>query len=163
MIRAFVKSDYKKLKSFIRPMDIFTDNEKKTMLTEVKDLYLDLPANQREYFAVSAVEDTDLLGVAVYGIEDMNDEVYDIYWIVVNPNFQGKGVGSQLVDHIEKKLARQGVRKIIFETSSEERYEPTRKFYEKKGYVMEAQIKDYYTVGDHKCIYTKDIRGLVSS
>jgi ribosomal protein S18 acetylase RimI-like enzyme len=155
MIRAFIRSDYKKLKDFLADMDIFTENEKTTMLTEIKQIYLELKAKEREYFVVSAVEEGKLLGVGCYGIEDMNWEIFDIFWIVVHPDAQGKGVGKSLVGYIEAQLRKRGVRKIIFETSSSERYAPTRKFYEKIGYSMEAQIKDYFAVGDHKCIYTK--------
>jgi hypothetical protein len=48
-----------------------------------------------------------------------------------------------------------GARYIIAETSSLEKYLPTRLFYEKNGYSKDAFIADYYQPGDGKVIYVK--------
>ncbi len=44
---------------------------------------------------------------------------------------------------------------IIAETSGTVSYEGTRSFYERMGYIMEARIRDFYSVGDDLAIFIK--------
>ena len=50
-----------------------------------------------------------------------------------------------------------GSRLLVVETSSRPDYEPTRGFYEKRGYTRTATIAGYYAPGDDLVIYTKDL------
>ncbi len=43
------------------------------------------------------------------------------------------------------------------ETSAGERYVPTRGFYLKNGYRVEATMADFYSPGDGKVIFVKDL------
>jgi len=42
---------------------------------------------------------------------------------------------------------------IIAETSTLEKYTPTRRFYLNFGYKLEAEIRDFYTRGDGKLMF----------
>jgi ribosomal protein S18 acetylase RimI-like enzyme len=80
---------------------------------------------------------------------------YDIYWIVVSPSFQRKGIGNALVRHAESVIMSRGGRMSVIETSGKGLYESTRGFYHKNGYSEQARITEFYTDGDDKVIYTK--------
>ena len=48
--------------------------------------------------------DLDLVGYACWGPTPGTQGTYDLYWIVVDPTWQGKGVGTQLLDAVERAL-----------------------------------------------------------
>lgn len=74
----------------------------------------------------------------------------DISWIGVNPKFQGKDIGSKLVETLEKTLKRFGVKELQVETVARStKYKPykkTREFYKKLGFkvksIKEVKSKD---------------------
>jgi ribosomal protein S18 acetylase RimI-like enzyme len=70
---------------------------------------------------------------------------------------QGRGIGSQLLAHVEHTLQAGGGRLIVVETSSRADYEPTRTFYEQRGYTRAATLPGYYAPGDNLVIYLKDV------
>jgi D-alanine-D-alanine ligase len=94
-------------------------------------------------------------GFACYGPRDLTDGVFDLYWIAVDPMFRCNGVGRGLLLASEAAARKTGGRMIIAETSGTPLYEPTRRFYDRMGYSMEAKIKDFYVVGDDLVIFVK--------
>jgi len=61
---------------------------------------------------------------------------------------RARGLGSQLLRHVEDDITRAGGRLFLIETSSLPSYEPTRKFYIKHGYEQAAVVRDFYAAGD---------------
>jgi hypothetical protein len=47
---------------------------------------------------------------------------------------------------------------VYVETSSRDQYEPTRRFYLKCGYRVDAVLEDFYAPGDGKVIFVKALR-----
>jgi D-alanine-D-alanine ligase len=82
---------------------------------------------------------------------------YDLYWIAVDEQYRRLGLGAELMRLIESSIALSGGTRIYVETSSRDLYAPTRKFYERCGYRMEACIADFYAPADDKVIYVKII------
>lgn len=82
---------------------------------------------------------------------------FDIYWMAVMDEVRGQGVGKELLREAETAVMRAGGRMIFIETSSTEKYEPTRRFYLKAGYLEEARLKNFYLDGDDKLIYSRAI------
>jgi ribosomal protein S18 acetylase RimI-like enzyme len=80
---------------------------------------------------------------------------FDLYWIVVAPNAQGRGLGRQLVSAVELRVRAVGGRRLYADTSSRAQYAPTRAFYERSGFVQVALLEDYYDDGDGKVMYLK--------
>jgi D-alanine-D-alanine ligase len=80
---------------------------------------------------------------------------FDLYWIVVEREHQGRGIGRELLRCSEQAIARMGGRRIYVETSSRPQYEPTRQFYERCGYCVEALLGDFYAPGDGKVILVR--------
>ncbi len=100
---------------------------------------------------------TDLIGYACFGEIACSVGSYDLYWIIVDPAHQGRGLGRQLVDRVEERVRALGGRNVYIETSSLAKYEPTRRFYDRCGYAIEAVLRGFYQPGDDKLIYSKHI------
>lgn len=78
---------------------------------------------------------------------------YDLYWIITHNDYRGKGIGKIILGKTHDLIKDLGGKYVVAETSSLEKYTPTRKFYLNFGYKLEAEIKHYYKDGDGKVIY----------
>lgn len=107
------------------------------------------------YQFIVAEEDNNTLGYSCYGHIAVTESSYDIYWIVVSPNAQGKGVGKKLMVETEARITAAGGSRVYAETSSQEKYLPTQRFYERCGFKKEAELKDFYRIGDSRLTFTK--------
>ena len=114
-------------------------------------------AGDDDYRFLGAYTEDALIGYACWGPTPGTTGTFDLYWIVVDPNSQGKGVGTQLLQAVERKLTTDDGRLIVIETSSRPAYAPTRAFYERRGYVQAARLPGYYAPGDDLVIYLKDL------
>ena len=99
--------------------------------------------------------DDEPLGVLYCIPEMMTDGTWNVLMLIVGKNAQGKGCGRSLMAHAETVLKAQGVRLLIVETSSLDGFEVARKFYPKCGYTEEARIRNFYTSGEDKIVFTK--------
>jgi ribosomal protein S18 acetylase RimI-like enzyme len=80
---------------------------------------------------------------------------FDLYWIAVAKELQGKKIGKGLMTETEKHIFTMGGRRVYIETSSKADYVATRTFYRAHKYSIEATIKDFYDINDDKVIYSK--------
>ena len=96
-----------------------------------------------------------MLGYTCYGPIPGTDASFDLYWIAVHPDTQGKGVGKTLIRESEERIKAVGGQRVYIETSSKDQYVPTRRFYLACGYAQEALLADFYRPGDSKVIYSK--------
>ncbi len=95
---------------------------------------------------------------ACYGLIPCSLVSYDLYWIATSQAFRNKGIGRRLLQQAEGLVGNAGGLALYIETSSKPEYEPTRVFYTNNGYLLKAELEDYYEPGDHKLIYVKKIR-----
>ncbi|MBI1967780.1 MAG: GNAT family N-acetyltransferase [Gemmatimonadetes bacterium] len=114
-------------------------------------------AGDDEYRFVGAYAGEDLVGYACWGPTPGTVGTADLYWIVVDRDRQGSGIGTQLLAYVEAALSAVGCRLIVVETSSRVDYAPTRAFYERRGYTRAATIPGYYAPGDDLVVYLKDL------
>lgn len=98
-------------------------------------------------------------GAAYYAPEMMAEAVWNLYFIGVQPDRQGRGLGATLLRHVEDDLAARGARLLLVETSGLDSFELTRRFYRKNGYDEEARIRDFYRQGEDKVIFRKALGG----
>ena len=98
-----------------------------------------------------------MVGYACYGLTPGTQASYDLYWIVVASDLHGRGHGRRIMSEVEKRIAALGGEKIYVDTSSTDKYAPTRRFYERAGLVQVALLEDFYRRGDSKVIYEKRI------
>lgn len=80
---------------------------------------------------------------------------YDLYWIATHDDHRGKGLGKIVLREVEKAIEALGGKTIYVETSYLPKYEPTRAFYLKNGYIEKARFEDFYNDGDDKVVYIK--------
>ena len=111
-------------------------------------------AESHYHFLVARQADA-LLGFACYGRRPLTDATFDLYWIGVDQNQQGRGIGKALLQVVEDGVRALGGRLLIAETEGNPAYEPTRRFYLASGYAVEARIRDFYRAGDDLFIFTK--------
>jgi len=157
MLRPMVSTDREPVLKLIRATGFFAPDEVK-VAEELVDVYLNKPG-QRDYFIVVIENDQGrVAGYLTYGPTPLTEGTWDLYWIAVSPNEQNKGYGQKLVLWLEDEVRRQRGRLILIETSSQPKYQPTRKFYEKLGYIEIARVPDFYRPGDDRVIFGKYFR-----
>jgi len=114
----------------------------------------------RDYILLSCLEDGLLSGFLIYGKTPMTEHSYDLYWIVVSPDHQRKGIGRRLVKEMEEDIMRSSSRGIIrIETSGRSAYDGQRRFYLSLGYRESGRIQDFYSDGDDLVTYSKTVQG----
>jgi ribosomal protein S18 acetylase RimI-like enzyme len=96
-----------------------------------------------------------LVGYACWGPTPATDRTWDLYWIAVDTALQGAGIGTILLDEIERRLTGDHARMLIAETSSRADYAATRRFYARQGYAEAARVRDYYAPGDDRILFVK--------
>jgi len=138
----------------IRATGFFTPDEVK-VAEELIDIYLSQPEQQDYFIVVVENKQGQMAGYMTYGPTPLTEGTWDLYWIAVSPAEQGQGYGQQLVLWLEEEVRKRKGRLIVIETSSQPKYEPTRKFYEKLGYTEVARIPDFYHPGDDRVIFGK--------
>jgi GNAT superfamily N-acetyltransferase len=153
MLRPTVPADTPALLALTAGTGVFKPHEVET-LEEVLD---DFHREGAEYGHVClTLDDEDKpIGFVYFTPVAMTDRTWELWWIVVGKDQQGRGLGRWLLDRVEQHVQQLGGRLLLIETSSTPHYEPTRRFYRHNGYTLAAQIPDFYCDGDDKCVYAK--------
>jgi ribosomal protein S18 acetylase RimI-like enzyme len=107
------------------------------------------------YYFVFAEIDGEVAGYTCYGPVACTLGSYDLFWIAVDPKWQGQGIGQILLIEAEGQIVARGGRHIYIETSGRPQYTPTRAFYERCGYELAAVLTEFYDRGDDKVIWRK--------
>ncbi len=141
MIRKIKQSDKKVLEELLNNIDSFTNDEVNVAM-ELNNVFV-------------YTEKEKILGYHCTGKRPLTDAVYDLYWIVVDSRFQGKGIGRDLLKHAEKFVKQQNGRWLLIETSSKDDYKNTRNFYLNNNFVIISQIDDFYKLNDSLIVYGK--------
>lgn len=155
MIRKLQSEDRNYLVATIESIKNFNEEEKKVAV-ELIDEVISNP--NHEYYNIYVFQnDEEIAGYYCIGKRALTDGVYDLYWIVVDPKYQNKGIGKKLLAHAEEFVKERKGRWILAETSSKESYTATRNFYLRNYYSVIAEIKDFYTINDNLIIFGKYI------
>ncbi|HEX8618954.1 MAG TPA: N-acetyltransferase [Thermoanaerobaculia bacterium] len=112
---------------------------------------------RNDYEAHVLAEEQAIHGYVLFGPTPMTDGVYDLYWIAVDPQQQGKGFGQVLLRFVENEVRRRAGRMLLIETSSKRSYAPTIRFYRQAGYHEISRIKDFYRIEDDKVVFCKHL------
>jgi ribosomal protein S18 acetylase RimI-like enzyme len=107
-----------------------------------------------DYSALAAEVDGGFVGWICWGPTPCTEGTFDLYWMAVDPAFQGTGIGSALLMEMERRLSGHA-RLIVVETSGRPDYQPTRAFYQARGYRIGAIIPEFYAPGDDQVVYVK--------
>jgi ribosomal protein S18 acetylase RimI-like enzyme len=110
------------------------------------------------YEFLFAEMDGETLAYSCYGLIPCTLHSYDLYWIATHRDYMNRGIGKYLLKESEKAIFSLGGQGIYVETSSKDQYAPTRAFYEKNQYLLQARFENFYAPGDDKLVYVKTFR-----
>ncbi|HEY7029312.1 MAG TPA: GNAT family N-acetyltransferase [Gemmatimonadales bacterium] len=108
----------------------------------------------RPYYALGAEVDGRVVGWICWGATPCTVATWDLYWMAVDPEMHGQGVGTALLEEMETRLSDKA-RLIVIDTSGRPDYAPTRAFYRARGYQTAAVVRDFYALGDDQVIFSK--------
>ncbi len=114
-----------------------------------------LNGTDASYHFLFARDVRSVLGYACYGAIPLAEKSFDLYWIVVFPEAQGRGLGTQLLRATEAHVRNLGGRRVYAETSGTTAYFPAQRFYRSHGFTLAANLPDFYRDGDAKLIFQK--------
>jgi ribosomal protein S18 acetylase RimI-like enzyme len=158
-IRSANADDRTALYALVADAGVF-DRHEVLVAEEVIDEYL---SGSTDYVIYLADEEHDAggasraLGFVCHGHNPVTDAVYDIYWIVVAPDAQRRGIGRALLRSAESDVRDRAGRAITIETSGRQEYQAARGLYEACGYALVADVPDFYKPGDALRTYMKHL------
>jgi ribosomal protein S18 acetylase RimI-like enzyme len=153
MIRRLKPDDAKTIEVILNKIPIFNKEEIRVAMELVNIATLDPKQNDYNLFVYE--EDGMILGYHCTGKRSLTDGVYDLYWIVTNPDYAKKGIGKKLLEHAESFVNENNGRWLLAETSSKDSYTATRNFYMRNNYSIISEIKDFYSKGDGMIVFGK--------
>jgi len=153
MIRRLKQADVHIIEKFLGKVKAFSKSE-----VGVAMELLNIAANnpkQTDYNVFVYQDGKNILGYYCTGKRPITDAVYDLYWIVTNPEHPQKGIGKSLLTHAEEFVLSKNARWLLAETSSNENYGAARSFYLRNHYSIIAEINDFYSLGDNLMVFGK--------
>ena len=154
MIRRGLSSgDREPLEKLIRETGFFNAEEVEVALELIDDRLSQGEASHYRFLV--AETDEEIAGYACWGPIPGTQASADLYWIVVDPRHQGKGIGAVLLKDAETWMASAGRTRVYVETSTRAQYDGTRRFYLACGYELAAEFEDFYGPGDGKAMFLK--------
>ncbi len=150
-IRPVVPHDIPALKRIVDATDMFPSE----LLDDMIAGYFRNGSNEEIWLTYN---DDGAKAVAFCRPEEMTDRTWNLLLIAVDPERQGEGIGTALMQYIEDHLAGLSQRVLIVETSGTEALANTREFYRKCQYDEESRIRDFYADGDDKITFWKSFR-----
>ncbi|HEX6901555.1 MAG TPA: GNAT family N-acetyltransferase [Thermoanaerobaculia bacterium] len=151
--RSLEPADREPLEALIRETDFFNPEEIDVALELIDDRLANGEASHYQFLVAEV--DGQIAGYACWGAIPGTVASADLYWIVVRPGQQGKGVGASLLAAAEEWMASAGRTRVYVETSTRPQYLPTRAFYSACGYQQVSELVDFYAPGDGKATFLK--------
>ena len=151
-LRHLTAADRDRIEEITRSTALFREDEILVALEVFDEATGGSPANT---YSVLGVEfDNRVAGWICWGPTPCTQGTYDLYWMAVDPELQGTGIGTALLTEMERRL--EGVaRLIVIETAGRPDYGPTRAFYQARGYSPVSRIPDFYAAGDDQLVFVK--------
>jgi GNAT superfamily N-acetyltransferase len=153
VIRRLKQGDSKKLEKILKKVSNFNQQEVEVAM-ELVDIAENNPA-QEDYNIYVYEKDGRIFGYHCTGKRPLTDAVFDMYWIVADPEATEKGIGKKLLKHAEEFVKQNNGRWLLAETSSKDSYTRTRNFYLRNNYSIVAEINDFYSIGDNLIVFGK--------
>ena len=125
-----------------------------------RELVIDrLEKGQRsEYrFIFAERNDKHMVGFACYGPIAVTVSSFDLYWIAVEKEAVGTGIGTKIMEELLRLVSSEGGTKIFAETSSVPSYAQARSFYHRHGFEQICTVPDFYAPGDDKLVFGRSL------
>ena len=149
-------SDIKAIAHILNSTGFFYDHEVEVAVSLAEE-NLEQGDDLSGYLFIMAEENEQVIGYSCFGKTPSTEASYDLYWLGVNEENKGKGIGKILLSMTEKMIAELGGKNIWIETAGRPLYEPTRMFYLKTGCELVAELPEFYGKGDDKVIFLKKV------
>lgn len=151
-------------RTIVRPTDIYYTRkilERTEMflpfeLTWVEDMIEETLLDPRadSYHYIFAEENGTVVGFAIAGkIDEHHGDRWDLFWIAIDPDAQGKGLGKRLLEEIELVAQHNDATHMYIETGSWN--DAANALYKKAGYKFMGKLEDYYVNGGDKHFWGK--------
>lgn len=151
-IRKVVENDVIGLKEVLDSSELFPSEYLDDMMLD----YFNNSETEENWF--TALDERNVIVALGYCVpEKLTNNTYNLLAIAVRKELQGKGIGYKMMNYIEDYLRQGNKRILIVETSSDNHYELTRKFYLKLNYIQMATIKDFWNDGEDKIVFLKKL------
>jgi GNAT superfamily N-acetyltransferase len=151
--RELEASDIDDLMDIVKRTGVFTDEEVIVARDVLEEAVLG--PDQTNYRSLVALLDERVVGYILWGRTPMTRQAYDLYWMAVDPDMHGRGIGRSLVESMEALINAEGGGIVRVETSGLPEYAATRVFYERTGYAEHNRIDDFYWPGNALCTHVK--------
>ena len=115
-------SDRARVEAMTRAVGLFREEE----IPVAVEVFEATAAANDTYEGLAALRDGDVVGWISWGPTPGTLGTFDLYWIVIDPACQGQGIGTVLVDEMERRIAGRA-RLVIVETAGRPDYESTRR------------------------------------
>jgi GNAT superfamily N-acetyltransferase len=155
-LRYLTGADRGRVEEITRSVGVFREDEIPVALEVFDEATGGAPGNT--YAVLGAEIDQRLAGWICWGPTPCTLGTYDLYWMAVDPVFHGTGIGTALLQEMERRLTGQA-RLIMIETAGRRDYAATRAFYQARGYSAVATIPDFYAPGDDQMVFVKYLSG----
>lgn len=153
MIRRLKPADAGIIEDILKKIPLFKKEDIKVAM-ELVNITASNPL-QTDYNIFIYENDGTVLGYHCTGKRPLTDAVYDLYWIVTDPDHGKKGIGKSLLEHAEDFVIQNNGRWMLIETSSKESYSATRNFYMRNNYSIISEINDFYSKGESLLVFGK--------
>ena len=150
-IRKVNKEDIPELKKVVDSGELFPSYLLDDMIAD----YLNNEASTDIWF--TSIDQGKPISIGYCAPERLTEGTYNLYAIAVHKDYQGKGIGKQMMNYVEHLLREKENRILIVETSGKPEFERTRAFYHKCNYIQQAVIPEFYEEGDDKVVFWKKL------
>jgi len=154
-LRHLTAADRGRIEEITRAVGRFRDDEIVVALEVFDAAVRPIPDS---YQVLGAELDSRLVGWICWGPTPCTLGTYDLYWMAVDPEMHGAGIGTALLQEMERRL--KGIaRLIVIDTAGRPDYSATRAFYQARGYSPVATVPDFYAPGDDQVVFVKRVSG----
>lgn len=151
-----IKAQLKKYMEVVNSIEIFNEEDRQT-LEETIEEFLEYPDDPVDIMITEYDEDK-IMGFALFGTVPLTKRCWDIYWIVVSKEYQGRGVGKKLVGILERIIKDRDPNSVIkVETSTKKEYSHARNLYKRLGYIEGGRIPEFYSEHDDLIVFYKKL------
>lgn len=123
-----------------------------------ENLHVALTASDLDRRVYLARKGAQVVGIIGYRRRRDADRVYYLSFFGVADGHRGRGIGSLLLQRLEKDLSCLDARLLLAEAGDSSYARPARRFYESQGFVRVATVPDFWQEGDGLALYLKRLQ-----
>lgn len=162
MLRPLLATDRPRLLEIAVATGLFTPPDADGLLGGVVDGLVSGALPDGHAAVVAVRDDGAMAGWAYYAPDAYAADVWNLWWIGVDPPQHGRGDAHALLAHVERAAAEHGGRVLVIETNDQPAQARARAFYARRGYGERGRVPDFYADGEAKVIFSRRLAGEAS-